>query len=177
MYSVLAVVLIIALIVVTLRLLREPVLRGDVLKKLRPLYLGFFPPPGLYDRIKMGSFDLSQPGMLEFEYAPTYVGEYQIGLLVDRKIEMPKDTYDFGMSAKITTQSRRGPHWACDVGRNPMPWWGTNSNGFTLAIFNAPEDIPLRETSRFRFEVSKGSPSFAYEYGIATVYIAKRPEK
>ena len=177
MYSLLTVVIIIVMIVVALRLLREPVLRGDIFAGLRPLYLGFFPPPGLYDRTQMGSLDLSRPGILEFEYTPSYIGEYQIGVLVDRKIEMPKDTYDFGMSAMITAQSKYGSQWARDVGRNPLPWWGTSSNGFTLAIFNAPEDIPEKQTSQFRFEVSKGSPSFAREYGIATIYIAKRPEK
>ena len=87
--------------IVTLLSLREPVLRGNSPKWLRPFYLWIFPPTELYMRTKLREVDLTKRERVEFEFAPKYSGEYEIGVIVDRKIEMPKKTYDIGFSGAI----------------------------------------------------------------------------
>src|SRR3989442_14951754 len=86
---------------VALLSLREPVLRGNSPKWLRPVYLWIFPPTELYKRTKIRDVGLTKRERVEFEFAPKYSGEYQIGVTADPKIEMPARTYNLGHSGAI----------------------------------------------------------------------------
>ena len=177
MYFLLTAILLVVFSVLALRLLRGPVLRGKALVWFRPFYLWIYPPRGLYERFEVGRVDLSKPGVLTFEYSPKYFGEYEVGILVERRIQMPKKSYDFGFSGTITALVKNAAAWTTKVGTNPLPWWGPDSSGFTLATFRVPRDVPLDQTSQFVLRVETASALFGHEYGKGTMYVSKQPEK
>ena len=176
MYILLILLLVIGAFVALLSL-REPVLRGNSPKWLRPFYLWIFPPSELYKRTKLRDVDLSKRESVEFEFAPKYSGEYEIGVIVDRKIEMPKKTYNFGFSGAILVYPDDKKSSSRNIGSNPLPWWDVNSNGFAFATFSVPSDIPLDHPTRFVLRIDTESASFGRDYGRATIYVGKRPEK
>jgi len=162
---------------VALLSLREPVLRGNSPKWLRPFYLWIFPPPELYKRTKIRNVDLTKRESVEFEFAPKYSGEYEIGVMVDRNIEMPAKTYNFGFAGAILVYPVDRKSSSRNIGSNPLPWWDVDANGFAFATFSVPSDIPLDHATRFVFRIDTESASFGRDYGSATIYVGKRPEK
>jgi hypothetical protein len=164
-------------LVVIVWLLREPVLRGNSPSWLRPFYLWFFPPVGFYERIKLVPIDFSAPGNFEFQFSPRYVGDHEIGVIVDRKITMPKKSYDFDFSGVLGAAQGETKLWSRTVGLGPLPWWDANSNGFVFARFSVPTDFPLDHPIHFFLKIETGSKLFDREYGKATVYVNKKPEK
>jgi len=172
-----SIVVLVVLCTVALRVLREPVLRGGAPRWLRPVYLWIFPPVGLYERVRVAAVDISSQASTRFEYSPKYVGVYEMGLIVDRNILMPKKSYDFGLTAVLSVDCGGKDLWTRVVGPDALPWWDANCNGFTLATFLVPDHIPLDGMCQFALEVSTPSRSFHPEYGNATIYIGKRAEK
>jgi hypothetical protein len=162
---------------VGLVLLRQPVLRGSSPRWLRPFYLWIFPPDDLFVRTELKVVNLEKQGNIDFEFSPKYVGEYEIGVIAERKIEMPKKSYNFGFAGTILAYSGEKKCWSRNVGPNPLPWWDISSNGFALSTFSVPRDIPLDLATRFTFQVNTGSSSFSRDYGSATIYIGKKAEK
>ena len=177
MYFLLTATVLVVLGFLTLRLLRGPVLRGKALSWFRPFYLWIYPPAGLYDRIEVGHVDLSRPGVLKFEFSPKYSGEHELGISAERRIEMPKKSYDFGLTGTVTALANGVVCWTKSVGSNPLPWWGSSASGFTLATFLVPRDLPLDQASQFIFRVESASPQFEKEYGKAIVYVSMQFKK
>src|SRR5207247_11115943 len=118
---------------VALLSLREPVFRGKSTKWLRPFYLWIFPPTELYKRTKLREVDLTKRERVDFEFAPKYSGEYEIGVIVDRKIEMPAKTYNHGFCGAILVYPIDMKSSSRNFGSNPLPLVDVNSNAFTFA--------------------------------------------
>jgi hypothetical protein len=164
-------------LVVAVRLLREPVLRGGSPKWLRPLYLWIFPPVGFYKRVGIAPVDFAKRGHFEFEYAPRYVGVYEIGVIVDRKVPMVLPSNDLGFSAVIFGQQGGKHSWSGSISSIPYPWWNVDASGFAFLRFNVPTDVPLDNPTRFVLRVDIPSASFDRDYGKASIYVSKKPEK
>src|SRR5437879_7020496 len=161
---------------VALLSLREPVLRGKLPKWLRPFYLWIFPPTEFYMRTKLREVDLTKRERVEFEFAPKYPGEYEIGVIVDRKIEMPAKTYNLGFSGAILVYPVDRKSSSRNIGSNPLPWWDVNSNGFAFATFSVPSDIPLDHATRFVLRMHTETESCGRDYRRATSHTGKRPD-
>lgn len=143
------------------------------MSKWRVARYALFPPSALYAPV----FDvvpLAEDGRLvvEAECAHRYPGPYEIGVKCAKRIDNPVPRIGkvcisasfFKISGELVARIER------EASQASCPWWdGTDRNGFSLACYAVPAEVPVRERLRCRVETFDLDGSLAH-YQLATIY-------
>ena len=137
----------------------------------------FFPPADLHRPVFRKSFQMSSAHLsLEAPCIHRYPGPYEVGVVCERHIDNPVPV-EGSVRFAVTFEDSSGSQRSHFVGENRrigrVRWSGPSLNGFGLARYEVPENVPEMEPllCRFEFEDLEGAlahyrPAHAYSKNI-----------
>lgn len=161
---------------VSLVLLRTPVLEGHAFVFLRPYYVLFFPPNDLYEPLVRFPFDASDESKTHsFSFTHRYVGAYSAGLFVEKDFdyfERQEWPTRLGLHCTSTTSSLNKQN----LGADPSPFLGLRGNGFSLVWYQVPNDLPQGAETTCQLKVLEGGSELTKRFGRTEFYVHKQSD-
>lgn len=137
-----------------------------------------FPPKNLYRPQFTVALDVRKlDSSLSGEMQHAYVGKYEIGLQVAKRISMPSDSQKSNLRLAVRMSSSAGEIFATSIGDAMRPWWSHEANGFTLAYYWVPTDLPVCTPIHWDVTVKTPSTELIEMFGEVTLYVRKSSEK
>lgn len=149
-------------------------MEGKCCSVLRPFYTLLIPPADLYDPLIRIVVDPSDHETLNrFTVLHRYVGAYSIGLYVEKDFLYQTRSFDWGSRFEWRCMTARGLILSKELGATPSPFQGLRGNGFSLARYRVPNDLPQGESTTCEFKALAGGEDFRSRFGRAELYVAK----
>ena len=112
-----------------------------------------------------------------FTKSHDFVGPYEIGIVVANRIPMPLPAKRPEPAFGIKARYEGSDDCLREVHGNQSPWWADDKSGFTLFLYSAPENVPLKVPVQFELSVVQASQDFEATYGPSFVYCSKYSDK
>lgn len=173
--------LIIALLVVTtfivsLVLLRIPVLEGSNFGFLRTLYVLFYSPDDLYEPLVRFPFDAADETKNHtFTLTHLYSGAYGAGLFVEKGFDYHEE-HTWTTRLRMHCTSGESSIDKQNLGVNPRPFLGLRGNGFSLVSYQVPKDLPQGIKITCQLKVLKGGQELKNRFGRTEFYVQKQSD-
>jgi hypothetical protein len=168
---------VIAVAVIFVYAVRQPVLEGRVFPVLRPLFLLLFPPSDLYRPLVEIPIDLTDTTKVEAQFEHRYAGLYVVALAVEHRIDIGTRGYSFDGELVLEVSASDTFQFTRALGQELSPYWSASKNGFELTHYRVPEDLPRGKTLRATLDVRRPALEFHRRYGAARLIISKASEK
>lgn len=153
-------------------ILRAPVLEGKALGFLRPYYIQYFRPLDLYE--PLAEFDIdpsSHETIYRFTITHRYVGAYSIGITIDKEFPFNTENLDWGSRFSLHCTQDRDTLLSTIIGSDPTPFIGPSNKGFSLFLYQVPEQIPREVPVTCQFKAVEGGEEFRQLFGKATLFV------
>lgn len=158
------------------------ILRNDLFpKKLRGLIELFVPPKDLYSRLVEEEIDISTKGAQKsFKFKNKYFRTHSVGLMSrgfnadwyfrwreDRITPLRLEVSFFVDGKKLLSKV---------VGEDCSPFIGRKNGGFSLMLYDCPEDLPIDQLITCEVRVIQPDEAMYQTYGPIECYIQKRSD-
>ncbi len=170
----LTVLLAFAFMIIGGALIQMPVMEGKYLNWLRPLYILFYPPEDLYEPLVKIELDaLGTEKLIHYNIIHRYVGSYSIGLYVDNDVDVNNQKLNLGSQFEWNCSSDAGQVIAEKLGTNASPFIGLRGNGYRLALYGVPNDLPQGESVACELKVLGGEVEGGIDLKGSKFYASK----